>query len=85
MSGANVLCIHYTGTNWRKYRSMLSLIKIHIPLLLILSKQEKIPKLDKYDQMIEYILYPNQLYRIAISSIEKSISLQKDMSNEFIY
>ena len=82
-SGANVLCIHYTGNNWRSYRDMLSLIKVSLPVLLILSKREKVPNLDKYDYMIKYILFPNQVYRMVVSSIEKLLSVQVDMSNEF--
>lgn len=65
-AGADILCVHYTKNDWEWYKKVMDNLDIKIPLLLILSNFSFLPKsLSDFD----YILFPNQIYRIMLYSI----------------
>lgn len=65
-AGADALAIHYTGSDWRKYAETMAKLNISKPLVIILSKELSLPpEIDKI-KGVEYLVFPNQLYREMI-------------------
>lgn len=65
-AGADILCIHYTENDWEWYKKVIDNLNIKIPILLILSNFSFLPKTPSD---FEYVLFPNQIYRMMIYSI----------------
>lgn len=68
-AGADILVIHYTQSDWKFYSQTIKSIDCNKPIMLILSKENRVPieimELDK----IKYINFPNQIYRKMIYSM----------------
>lgn len=65
-AGADALAIHYTGGDWKKYAKTMSRLKYSKPLVVILSKELSLPKEINEIHGVEYVVFPNQLYREMI-------------------
>jgi len=70
-AGADIICIHNTGRSWENYQRMLKKLEISKPLLIIISRKKSLPKFIYNHRKIEYILYPNQLYRMMLYPISR--------------
>lgn len=70
-AGANALCIHYTGKAWRWYQRRLFQLAIAKPLMLILSRENVMPRPLLSHPQIQFVLYPNQLYRVMINAARR--------------
>lgn len=70
-AGADVLCIHYTGKTWERYKKRLHELTITKPLMLILSRRNDVPRCLSSQPLIRFILYPNQLYRMMVNTAVK--------------
>lgn len=75
-AGADALAIHYTAKNWQKYSDILAELKYSKPLVVILSKEQSLPEEINQISGVEYIVFPNQLYREMTGRI-MHISKQK--------
>ncbi len=71
-AGADAICLHHTIGQWGKYRRLLDSLKITKPLVLLLSKYDRLPKFLPY-RAIKFVVFPNQIYRMMISPILKFI------------
>ncbi len=69
-SGADVVCVHYTGKNWDQYQKIISDLNIIKPLMVIFSKNMSLPKNLDYSK-IGFVVFPNQIYRMMLYPIIK--------------
>jgi len=70
-TGADIICIHNPSYSWKEFQSVLRKLNIKKPLLIIVSQKRSLPKSLYDNSKIEYILYPNQLYRMMLYPISK--------------
>jgi len=68
-AGADVIVIHYTGGDWDYYEKTISEINCSKPLMILLSKEDRIPDQLSKIQNLEYIAFPNQLYRTMLGAL----------------
>lgn len=69
-AGADIICIHYVGKDWKLYKETISKLKIKRPLMVIFSKSMALPRDLDYTK-IRYVLFPNQLYRMMLYPVTK--------------
>ncbi|KKS65061.1 MAG: hypothetical protein UV40_C0029G0006 [Parcubacteria group bacterium GW2011_GWA1_42_7] len=70
-AGADIICIHNANSSWKKYSTTLESLSINNPLLIIVSRKNSLPEFICNNSKVEYILYPNQLYRTMLFPIIK--------------
>lgn len=72
-SGADVICLHYTGKSWSYYGKIINKLDIQNPLMIILSVDNyNIPKHLLLEKKIKFILFPNQIYRMMLHPLFNS-------------
>lgn len=69
-SGADVICVHYTGKDWSQYQKIIIKLDITKPLMVIFSKNASLPKNLDYSK-VRFVVFPNQIYRMMIYPITK--------------
>lgn len=77
-AGADALCMHYTEGNWGWYSEMISSLRLPLPLFLILSKENTVPRAMQTNPNVGFVVFPNQIYRRMTHSLEKGMLFEDD-------
>lgn len=78
-AGATAICIHYTEGDWDWYSKTIASLALPLPLFLILSRENSIPDPIVKNADLRFVVYPNQIYRRMMRSLENGLSFEDSL------